>query len=179
MKIISIIIILLFLLNQRSSAQRQADLTKFVKIPDAASGVIEDIDSVSSVLERKFVEKANDSGSVTHQEIQSFFRDYKQDGQNVENNNYPETITQTDLGIQFIDYASNYGWVGHAADSVFNTSRLTALIVIPAFDNLRKGQVVNTISFKMTVTLYTESDLNTHKIYKRQERVLELKQLSL
>jgi hypothetical protein len=171
-------IILLFILTSLTClAQRQADLRKFVKIPDNAAGPISEIDSISKTLTNKFIAIANDSKSTTHKDIQSFFEDYKQNEENTEYNIYPKTIKKEHLTIQFTDYSDNHGWVGQAADSVFNTSRLTVLIFIPAIDNLHKGKAVNTICFKMTYEIYTESNMKTDKDYKKVEKIIELKKI--
>ena len=62
-------------------------------------------------------------------------------------------------------------------DSVFNSSKLTALILIPAFDNLHKGQAVNTICFKATLEIYSEANINSKKDYKREEKIVDLKKI--
>lgn len=175
-----ILIIFLFILTRITClAQRQADLKKFVKIQDNAVGQIFKIDSISKILTTKFIAIANDSKSTTHKEIQSFFDDYKQNDENTKYNIYPETIKKEHLTIQFIDYTDNHGWVGQATDSVFNKSRLIILIFIPALENLHKGLAVNTICFKMTYEIYTESNVKTEKHYKNEEKIIELKKINL
>ncbi len=171
------IILILILTSLTCLAQRQADLYKFVKIPDNAAGLKSEIDSLSKIVSTKFIDIANDTKSTTHKDIQSFFDDYKESEENAEFNIYPKTIKKEHLTIQFIDYSYNHGWVGQAADSVFNNSRLTVLIIIPAFDNLHKGQAVNTICFKLTLDIYTESNMKTDKDYKREEKIIELKKI--
>lgn len=179
MKIKSLITILFLLIDITSSAQKQLNLKKFVKMQDKASGTIADIGVISKILTTKFIAIANDTNAIIHEDIQSFFDDYKLNEDNVENNIYPIIMNKEHLSIQPIDYSNNYGWVGQGADSTFNDSRLTALIIIPAFDNIHKGEIVNTIIFKMTMVLYTESDMKTNKEYKRQERIVELKRKGL
>lgn len=172
--------ILLFILTSVTClAQRHADLRNFAKIPDNAIGPISEIDSISKILTNKFIAIANDSKSATHKDIQSFFDDYRLSDENVEFNVYPKTIKKEHFTIQFIDYSDNHDWVGQAADSVFNKSKLTVLILIPAFDNLHKGQAVNTICFKVTLEIYTESNMQTDKDYKREEKITEIKRIDL
>jgi hypothetical protein len=171
------IILLLILTSLTCLAQRQADLKKFVKIPDNATIARSEIDSMSKIASTKFIGIANDIKSTTHKDIQSFFDDYKLNHENTEHNIYPKTIKKEHLTIQFINYSDNHGRVGQAADSVFNTSRLTVLIFIPAFDNLHKGQAVNTICFEMTLEIYRESNMKTDKDYKRDEKIIVLKKM--
>jgi hypothetical protein len=173
------IILLLILTSLNCLAQQQADLKKFVKISDNATGTISEIDSICKVLTTKFIAIANDLKSTTHKDIQSFFDDYRQSDENTEFNIYPKTIKKEHLTIQFIDYSDNHGWVGQASDSVFNSSTLTVLIFIPAFDNLGKGEAVNNICFKMTLEIYTESNMKTDKDYKREEKITEIKKVNL
>jgi hypothetical protein len=173
-------LILLFILSSLNClAQRQADLRQFTKIPDNAIGAISEIDSISKMLTNKFIAIANDNKSATHKDIQSYFDNYRLNDENVEFNVYPKTIKKEHFTIQVIDYSDNHGWVGQAADSVFNKSELTVLIIIPAFDNIHKGQAVNTICFKVTLSIYTESNMQTNKVYKREEKITELKKVDL
>lgn len=155
--------------------QRQADLTKFVKTAAVAGGAISDIDTLSEILRNKFIIIANDSSSKTHKDIQNFFEDYKTSEENKEYNIYPKKIGKQNVTVQYIDYSTNYGWVGQTMDSVFNSSTLTALVFIPAFDEFHKGQSVNTICFKATLEIYSETKLDSKKDYKREENITDLK----
>lgn len=177
MKTKSTILLLLILASLSCFAQQEADLKKFVKIPDLAEGAIYEIDSISLILVSIFIDSANNHNSTIHKDIQSFFDDFKLAKENNRDNVYPTILKSEHLSSQFLDYSNNYGWVGQTADSVFNTSRLTILLAIPAFDNFHKGQAVNTICFKMAVDMYTESDLKTDKVYKRNLNIIELKKI--
>lgn len=168
------IIFLFFMVNITCLAQRETNLTNFVKNEENASGSISEIDSISKILINKFIIIANDSNTETHKDIRSFFEDYKQSDENTEANIYPAVIRKEHLTMQFIDYSNNYGWVAQRADSVYNTSRLSVLIFIPAFDNFHKGLAINTICFKMTFEIYTESNMETGKEYKKEEKIIEL-----
>lgn len=175
----SAIILILVLTSLTGLAQRQADLTKFVKVVDMAFGPISEIDSISEILTNKFIFIANDTKTETHKDIQYFFESYKISADNVEYNIYPTTIRKEHLTIQYFDYSDSYGWIGQTADSVFHSSTLTSLIFIPVFENIHKGQNINTICFKVTLQIYTEAKLNSDKDYKREEKIIELRKNDL
>ena len=179
MKTQSTILFLLLLTSLTSQGQRQADLNKFVKISDNAGGAIDEIDTLTQILTTKFLKVANDIKTKTHKDIQDFFWTYKLGSENKEINFYPKTLKKEHLTIQYIDYSTNHGFVGQAADSAFNQSELTALILIPAFDIFHKGEGVSTICFKATLRVYTESAINSDNDYKREEKLTELKMIKL
>ena len=149
----------------------QADLTKFVKVPDMAAGPISELESISNIMIDKFVNLANDEKSEPHKEIQSFFNDYKINHENVEHNIYPEIIEKEHLTIHYLEYFSNHGFVGQSDEKIFNAKSLTLLITIPAIDNFRKGQGISTLTFKMLLEINTESNLKTNKEINREEKI--------
>jgi hypothetical protein len=160
-------------------AQRQSDLTKFVKISDHAAGTISQIDSLSQILGKRFIGIANNVHSETHREIQSFFKKFKGAKENDSYNIYPERLNQNHLTIQYINYSYHYGWAGQGVDSVFNKAVLTALIFIPAFDIFNKGAAVNTICFKVTMELYSEGETKSNKNYKNKEKIVAIKHIEI
>jgi len=159
--------------------QGQADLTKFVKIKDNSSGAISEIDSLSKILLDKFVVVANDSLSLTHKKIQDFFNDYRLDDNNSEDFIYPSIIKKEHLTIQYVNYSSNYGFIGSDADSVFNSIELTSLIIIPLFERHHKGESVDCICFKVKFDIYEESNMKLNKNYKHEEKISEIKEINL
>ncbi|MEO6832575.1 MAG: hypothetical protein ABI378_08975 [Chitinophagaceae bacterium] len=159
--------------------QKQADLTKFVRNAAVANVAISDIDNLTQILRNRFVVIANDTTTEVHKNIQIFFEGYKISSDNREYNVYPKEINKKNVTIQYIDYATNYGWVGETKDSVFNSSTLIALIFIPAFDQVHKGQVINTICFKATLEIYSEGKLDSKKDYKRKEKIVALEMIEL
>lgn len=61
MKLKFAILLLGISISLASLAQRQSDLTKFVKISDNAAGAISQIDSLSQMLAKRFIGIANNS----------------------------------------------------------------------------------------------------------------------
>lgn len=173
------LLIIILLICFSSKGQQQANLTAFVKLPVSAISTIDEIDTLSKILITKFLITANDNKSISHKEIQSFFEDFKSSDENTENNIYPAKLVKDQLTIQYIEYSTSYGFVGHGADSVFNQSELVALVFIPAFDIFHKGKGVNTICFKVSFRVYTESAIDSDKDYKREEKLMEVKMLDL
>ena len=159
--------------------QGQADLTKFVKIKDNSSGAISEIDSLSNILLDKFVVVANDSQSITHKKIQDFFNLYRLEDNNSEDFIYPTIIKKEHLTIQYVNYSSSYGFIGREADSVFNSTELTSLIIIPLFERHHKGESVDCICFKVTFDIYEESNMKLKKDYKHEEKISEIKEINL
>lgn len=137
------------------------------------------IDTLVQIMTNEFITIANDENSKTHKQIQSVFEDYKLNNQNAEYNYYPEVIKPEHLTIQYVDYSMNYGWIGQAADSVYNVERLTALIFIPAFDNVHKGQVLNTMCFKMTIEVYEEANMLSNENYRIDRKIIELEKIEI
>jgi len=179
MKLKFAILLLGISISLASLAQRQSDLTKFVKISDNAAGAISQIDSLSQMLAKRFIGIANNVHSETHREIQSFFKKFKGTKENDSHHVYPEILNKSHLTIQYINYSYHYGWAGQGVDSVFNTSTLTALILIPAFDIFNKGAGVNTICFKVTLELYSEGETKSNKNYKNKEKIVAIKQIEI
>ncbi|MFI5221395.1 MAG: hypothetical protein ACHQK8_03645 [Bacteroidia bacterium] len=165
--------------SDSTTSNNNLDSTKSFKITDEGFRDVEEIDTLRQILIKKFLVIANNSKSNTHHEIEEFFDDMNiEDGGQVQDNS-PEILSKEKLSFQCLDYSFNYGWVGEGADSVFNSSELTALILIPASNEVHKGNVVNTICFKVRLDIYTESGIDAKTDYKREEKIVLLKKIDL
>jgi hypothetical protein len=176
----TIITITVFFLTQLTVfSQQQADLTNFVKAKDKGLSQKAEIDSLIKLLADKFIVIANDHNSKTHKTIQNNFRDYKINDDNKENNYYPEFLTPQHLTIQFIKYSNNYGLTGERRDTLFTNSVLTALVLIPAFDNIHKGQVIENISFKVSFKVSHSTDANKKTTIKNVAEIIDIHEVEI
>lgn len=158
--------------------QHQSILKNYVRNSEVANVISSEIDSLKEKMADRFLSLANDTSSQIQKEIQLFFDDFKTK-ENLDHYVYPIKLEEKHLYIQQVNFTSNYGWIGTKADSAFYSQELTALIIIPGIENLRKGQSVNSICFKMTIDFYSERNLRTEKAYHEEEKIIELRQLKL
>lgn len=160
------------------NAQIQTNLTNFVKVKDIALATNAEIDTLCGKIAEKFLIISNNNKSEIYSTIQDFFNDYIQNSENEEANIYPKVLKKKHLTVQFLNYENSYGWIGKGVDSVSNTSRLTALILIPAFDNIHKVQIVNTICFKAVFETISKTNLISQKDFMYSEKFVELKRIN-
>lgn len=163
-----------------ANCQKSADLKKINKSQVEASENKKDINRLQFILTQQFLTQANKSRSKINKQIQNFFADYKLNVRNLEQYNYPQKLSKSNLSISITGYDYTWGLLPVSDDTSklegYNDKTLNTIITIPVYDSYHRGYSINSISFickLREVITYTESKNNKLPVeqlptYKRQ-----------
>ena len=154
MKHILIIVIAFFCLT-KSFGQTSADLKKVIKNEAIATETQNEINRLNLLLSNYFLKQANNSKGDIHKQIQDFFADFKINGRNINQYNYPTILDKSNLTISVTSYDNSYELLPKESDTTLlegnRSNVLTAIVTIPIFDNYHRGYSLNSITFICTL----------------------------
>lgn len=128
-----------------------------------------EIDRLSNILVKEFMQKASDSSTQSCQQIRQFFSEQKKlTDKTTSLNSNP--VSDSDISISVIHYNYSWNFTPVPSDSLhklegYRNKELDAIVSVPLYTSLHKGYEVNSISFfcKLSEVIHWTEDENNLK----------------